>query len=88
MTMKIPPRGLADYILSFFGKKRAFCVPKSRDSEKSTGKNRYNYSEFQKEPFFNALIRSQATPLPDGLVYWDNLISDKKIDFQGTRKQF
>ena len=74
MTIRKPKPDVLDYILRFFGKKRAVYIPPNV------------YKEFgphpiilpKKESFIKALISSKDRVLSDGWVYLEDLNENKE----------
>lgn len=64
MTIKIPSPTLGDRILSVFGKKRGFIVP--RDSYDKFGP--YAYVEAKRESFWKVLFRPKSVGFPENVV--------------------
>jgi hypothetical protein len=69
MTLHIPDSSIGDKILRRFGKKRALIFPKG--SLEGRGFDAYAYAV--KESFWRALIRSKASPLPEGTVEYESV---------------
>lgn len=64
MTIKIQEPNILDKILGLFGKKRGFVLPKENPYEKY---GPYVTFSVPRENFFNALFRSSADDLPEGI---------------------